>query len=151
MMNKKAQTALEYMMIVALALGIILPTTYLFFRHSSESNSEIIDSKIGQIGREMINSAETVYFSGEGSKLVVEFIVPDEVSSVYIIDNIELVFNISTPYGEIDSVFFSDVNLTSLSCTGNICDLSDDINPGLNRIRFLSFNGGKEVLITKLE
>jgi len=45
-MKSKGQTAVEYMMIVALTLGIIVPTTYLFFRYSSESNIKLIDPQI---------------------------------------------------------------------------------------------------------
>lgn len=150
-MQIKAQAALEYMMIVALTLGIIVPTTYLFFRYSSESNIQLIDSQINQIGRSMIDTAETVYFSGEGSKIILEVNMPENVNDIYIIANRELVFNITTNIGETEAVFFSTINITSTSCQDEICMLTDIAGFGLNRVKFQSFNEGKQVLISGAE
>ena len=147
----RAQSALEYMMIVALALGIIVPTTYLFFRYSSESNIKLIDSQINEIGGSMVDTAETVYFSGEGSKIILEVNMPENVRDIYIISNRELVFNLTTNIGETEAVFFSTINITSTSCQDEICALTDIASLGLNKIKFQSFNEGKQVLISEAE
>ena len=63
-------------MIIALVLGIIVPTTYLLFRNTSESNVQILYSQISQIGNNIVDTAETVFFSGEGSKIVLEVNMP---------------------------------------------------------------------------
>ena len=149
MIRIKAQSAIEYLMIIALTLGIIVPTSYLFFRYSSESNVKIIDSQIIQIGRNIIDTAETIYFSGESSKIVVQINMPKNVDDIYIIDNRELVFNITTNIGESETVFFSTVNITSSTCQGQICTLSDISGFGLKKIKFESINNGKQVLISK--
>jgi hypothetical protein len=150
-MQIKAQAALEYMMIVALTLMIIVPTTYLFFRYSSESNIKVIDSQLNQIGRIMVETAETVYFSGDGSKIVIELNMPENVNDINILSNRELVFNVTTNIGETESVFFSKANISSSNCQGEVCKLESVFGPGVNKIKFQSYNEGEQVLITKAE
>ena len=149
-MKAKSQSALEYLMIIALTLGIIIPTTYIFFRYSTESNTKILDSQINQIGRIMIDTAETVYFSGESSKIILELNMPESVNHVYIIDNRELVFNTTTELGENEAVFFSSVNITSSNCQGSTCSLSEIASLGIKKIKFQSYNNN-QVLISKSE
>src|SRR3989338_411690 len=114
-MSMRAQSAFEYLMIIALTLGIIVPTTYLFFRYSAESNIKIIDSQINQIGRSMIDTAENVYFSGEGAKIVLEVNMPKEVEDINIIARRELVFKIISQIGATESVFFSSSSVPIIS------------------------------------
>jgi hypothetical protein len=140
-MPKRAQSALEYLMILALAMGIIVPTTYLLFRYASESNVEIIDSQINRIGRNIIDTAETVYFSGEGSKIILEINMPEGVDGVAILKNRELVINITTELGEAETVFFSSTGIPITSyddspdCRndGN-CNLSSIAGSGLKKV-----------------
>ena len=149
-MNAKSQSALEYLMIIALTLGIIVPTTYIFFRYSTESNTKILDSQISQIGRSMIDTAETVYFSGQNSKIVLQLNMPESVNAINIIENRELVFNITTDIGENEAVFFSSVNITSSTCQGPICSLAEIAGLGIKKIKFQSYNSS-QVLISKSE
>ena len=150
-MMPKAQTSLEYLMIIALTLGIMVPTTYLFFRYGSESNVKVIDSQINQIGRAIIDTAETVYFSGESSKVILQLNMPENVRDIYIIYERELVFNLTTTIGESEAVFFSSVNITSSDCLNEICSLREIAGVGTKKIKIESVNNGKEVLISKSE
>ena len=153
MIRLKAQSALEYLMIIALTLGIIVPTAYLFFRYSSESNVQIVDAQIIQIGRSIIDTAQSVYFSGEGSKIVLEVNMPKNVDDVYILASRELVFKIISEIsgtGETESVFFSSVNIPLTEGTG---DLTDIAGSGLKRIRISARDdgsGGTEILIEEV-
>jgi hypothetical protein len=144
---KKAQSAVEYLMIIVITLGVIVPAAYLFFRFGSESNTEIIESQINQLGRSMKDTAETVYYSGEGAKIVLDVNLPESVTDIFILHERELVFNVSTAIGSGDRVFFSAVNITSQSCLAEVCSLSEIANPGLIKVKFLS--NGNEVLISK--
>ena len=146
MITSKAQLSWEYLLIVGLALGVIVPTAYLFFTFSSESNEQILDTQIDKIGRDIIDTAETVYFSGEGSKIVLDVTMPENVVDVYIKANRELVFKTTTELGEVERVFFSSpgVDITSGVCDvdGN-CELTDLASAGLNKIKIQSGSDGK--------
>ena len=122
-MIAKAQSAVEYLMIIALTLGIIVPTSYLFFRYSSESNVQIVDVQVTRIGRNIIDTAETVYFSGESSKIVLEINMPENVEDVYIIADRELVFKVITELGETEIVFFSDIDII-IAEDGDLTDIA---------------------------
>ena len=148
-MNAKSQSALEYLMIIALTLGIMVPTAYIFFQYSTESNTKILDSQINQIGRSIIDTAETVYFSGQNSKIVLQLNMPESVNDINIINNRELVFNVATDIGEGEAVFFSSINITSSDCQGSICSLAEIAGSGLKKIKFQSYNNGNQVLISR--
>jgi len=112
-------------------------------------NIKIIDFQISSIGRNIVNTAESIYYSGENSKTVLEFNMPEGVNNVLIISNKEVVFNVTTDFGYMDIVFFSDVNITSNSCSGNICSLSPVATQGFQKLRVRSISNGKQVLIEK--
>ncbi|MEK6949123.1 MAG: hypothetical protein AABX34_02805 [Nanoarchaeota archaeon] len=145
-MEKKSQSAIEYLLIVALALGFIVPTAYIFFKYTAKSNDEIIDSQITQIGNTIIDTAETVFFSGQGAKIILELKVPKNIIDAGIKSNRELIFKVLSEAGERELVFFSPTNIlilsddTSSACTssGN-CDFSDLANEGLKKIKVEAF------------
>jgi hypothetical protein len=139
----KAQSALEYLMVIALVLGIIVPVTYLFFNYTSGSNIEIVDAQVNRIGRNIIDTAESVYYSGKSSKIVVELNMPENVEDVYIIAERELVFKVITELGETETVFFSDIDIT-IAEEG---DLSSLAGSGLKKVKIES--DGTKVLIGK--
>ena|SRR3989344_9348667 len=131
----KGQSSLEYLLVVALTFAIIVPTTYLFYNYSRESSQEISDAQITRIGRSIVDAAETIYYSGKGSKTVLEINIPGNVESVVIIDKRELVFNISTGFGTSEIVFFSAANITGANCTGNSCSIPQLAVPGLAKVK----------------
>ena len=135
--SRLTQSSLEYLLIVALTFAIIVPTTYLFYNYSKESSQEIVDAQITNIGRNIIDSSETIFYSGQGSKTVLDLNVPDNIATAEIIDNRELVFNITTPFGISEIVFFSSVNITAASsnCDANVCKLPDLAYPGLKKVK----------------
>jgi len=95
----KGQSSLEYLLIVALTFVLVVPSSYLFYNYSRDSSQELVDAQITNIGRTIINSAESLFYSGQGSKTTLEVNVPDNVASSVIIDGKELVFNVTTPFG----------------------------------------------------
>ena len=144
----KAQSAIEYLMIIAIALGIIVPTTYLFFRYTSESNVEVVYSQINQIGRQIMDTAETVYFSGKGSKIILEVNMPKGINDIYVLADRELVFKIFSEIGDNELVFFPPANIPITEGTG---DLTDIASSGLKKIKIEAVDGvgGTEVSISK--
>lgn len=133
---RSAQSSFEYMMVIAIAFVIIVPTAYLFFNYSKESSEEISDAQITIVGRSIVDAAETIYYSGQGSKTVLDLTVPDNAVSAVIIDGRELVFNMSSKLGISEIVFFSGVNLTTNSfCEINVCNLPEVAQSGFKKIK----------------
>ena len=133
----KSQISLEYLLIVALTFAIIIPTTYLFYNYSKESSQEIVDAQITKLGRSIVDSSETIFYSGQGSKTILDLNVPDNVESAIIIDGRELVFNVTTTFGVSEIVFFSSVNITtpSSNCNANVCSLPGLASSGLKKVK----------------
>ena len=129
-------------MIIALTFAIIVPTTYLFFNYSKESSQEIVDAQVTKLGTSIIDSAETIFYSGEGSRTVIELTVPEGVTSVLIIDGKELVFNVTIPSGTSEIVFFSRVNMTTSAgnCELNVCKISGLAEEGFKKLKIESIN-----------
>ncbi len=129
-------------MVVALTFVIIIPTTYIFYSFSKESTAEISDAQLIKLGRGIIDASESIYYSGQGSKTILEVNVPDNVVAGSIIDGKELVFNLTTSFGVSEIVFFSSVNLTTTSsnCILNVCMLPELANPGLKKVKIEAIN-----------
>ena len=138
----KSQISLEYLLIVALTFAIIIPTTYLFYNYSKESTKEITDAQITKIGRVIVDSSEAIFYSGVGSKTVLELNMPGNINSVVIVDGRELVFNVTSSYDVSEIVFFSAVNMTTTSsnCNANVCTLPNLPASGLKQVKIEAIN-----------
>lgn len=132
----KGQSSLEYLLIVALTFAIIIPTTYLFYNYSRESTQEISDAQLTKLGRSIVDTAESIFYSGQGSKTILELNMPENVESAYIIDGKELIFNTTTEFGTSELVFFSSVNITTPSgCSLNVCMISNLATSGFKKVK----------------
>ena len=130
---------MEYLLVVALTFAIIVPTDYLFYNYSKESGQEITDAQVAQLGRSIVDAAESIFYSGKGSKTTLEMNIPDNIQSAVIIDGRELVFNLTTSFGVSEIVFFSSANLTtSGSCSANVCNVPGLANSGLKKVKIES-------------
>lgn len=134
--SRSSQSSLEYLLVVALTFAIMVPTTYLFYNYSKESSQEITDAQITKMGRTIIDAAESIFYSGQGSKTVLELNVPENIDSAVIVDGRELVLNITTSLGVSEIVFFSSVNITTGSnCNANVCSLPGLAGFGLKKVK----------------
>lgn len=139
---KLSQVSMEYLFIVALTFAIMIPAAYLFFNYSRGSTQEISDAQIIKLGRSVVDASETIFYSGQGSRTVLDLNIPKGISSVLIIDGKELVFNITTSFGVSEIVFFSAVNLTTIggNCNANVCILPGFDVQGLKKLRIETIN-----------
>ncbi len=151
-MDSKSQSAVEYLLIIAVALGLIVPTTYLFFKFTSKSNDEIMDSQLTQIGNTIMDTAETVFFSGESAKIVLEFNMPEKVLEVKVLRSRELVFKVLSESGEGELVFFSPSNIPLVTddpapeCVSGVqCNLLGLESGGLKKIKIEAFVNPAEI------
>jgi hypothetical protein len=134
----RAQSSIEYLFIVVLALTLILPASYLFFDFSKNSEDAVVSAQINNFGNKVIASAEQVYVIGNNSRVTLELVLPDSLASAMIYDEKELVISYYTQSGLSQAVFFSDLNITNGThrCYPVACSLQ--IFPGLNNVRVLS-------------
>lgn len=131
-----SQSSLEYLLVVALTFAIIVPMTYLFYNYSRESGQEIADAQITKLGKSIVDTVETVFYSGQGSKTTLELNIPDNVESAVVIDGRELIFNVTTNFGTSEVVFFSPINMTTgSSCNSNVCSIPELASSGLKRLK----------------
>lgn len=134
---RKAQSSVEYMFIVVLALTLILPASFLFFDFSKSSEDAVIGSQINRVGNEILATTEQVYVIGNGSRVTLELVLPETLESVVIYDEVELVISYHTQTGLSQAVFFSGLNITNAThrCTPT-CNVS--LAPGMNNLRVSS-------------
>ena len=137
--KSKGQSSLEYLLIAAVSLGIIIPTAYLFYIYSKESSQQLSDSQITTLGKTIVDTSESIYYSGKDSKSVLELNIPDNVDKVYIYDGSELVFRIRTSSGDSDIVFFVPDSFKITPKSDCIFDTENEIKklevPGLHKVR----------------
>jgi len=134
LMKKRAQAAMEYLLVGALVTLVILPTLYVFYGYSQSSNEEIKQSQINKFGTDIIDVAEQVYYLGESSKINIDETIPKGVIGIEIWENQEVVFFLQDGS---EIAFKSKVNITTNQhclgrCYGNFTERF--YSPGLKHI-----------------
>ncbi|MBI2143864.1 hypothetical protein HYU17_01780 [Candidatus Woesearchaeota archaeon] len=82
--RRKGQAALEYAMIATVVGVLLLPAIYLFLHSSKESLEGIDHSQLDKLGRDMVATAEKVYYMGPPSRILMEPRMPDNVLNISI-------------------------------------------------------------------
>lgn len=115
-MKKRAQAAMEYLLVGAMVTLVILPTLYVFYGYSQTSNEEIRQSQLNKVGTDIVDIAEQVYYLGEPSKITIDETMPEGIKGMEIWCNQELVFFLEDGS---EIAFMSKVNITTnQSCSG---------------------------------
>ncbi|MBI3034596.1 hypothetical protein HYY72_05550 [Candidatus Woesearchaeota archaeon] len=83
--QEKAQVATEYMIVSAFVLMIILPAMYFFYTFGDTTQKQISNDQITKIGRDIVNNAESIYYLGYPSQMVIDEQMPANVEdfSIY--------------------------------------------------------------------
>ncbi|MDD9954547.1 MAG: hypothetical protein OXR66_09540 [Candidatus Woesearchaeota archaeon] len=137
------QVSVEYLIIVGVALGLLIPAVIFFYSYSKSSDASAVSSQINDIGLQALSHVQSTYALGRNSRQTMEFNMPDVVQHVYV-NGQELVFVYETELGRSEAVFFSTIPMiTNDTIDGNI----SDVHPGLTNYRFDSF--GSTVKITE--
>ena len=87
----KAQISMEYLIIVGFVAAITVPLILIFTTHSSEMTEQIIANQADTIASKIVESAESVYYLGESSRMTLRVNMPKSISSI-LIGNNEVVF-----------------------------------------------------------
>ncbi len=140
--KRKSQAAVEYLTIVGVAFAIIFPAAILFYNYSQTSNIEVMESQINLVGNKILDRAEAMYSLGEGSWVQLEANIPEIVKNVYFIPKEEMVIAYKTQQGIEETVFFTDLNITTpynFTDSGvTLYNISDDFHTGLIKVRIES-------------
>ena len=109
----KAQMSVEYLFVIALAMGLVLITAYVYFIQSSEISQEQQLTNIEVMAQDILSTAKNVYYAGGISKKTTDYKMPSIVNNVYVMEN-ALVFNVTTDGSAYDLVYYSDVPITGI-------------------------------------
>ena len=123
-MEKRGQIAVEYILIIAIALMILIPAVYVFRNYAFESNERIMEQRLAELSNEIIVKASKIYYYGPPSKSVVSLEMPPQINNMYVLfsnqtDESFFVFNIQSKSGQKDIFYQSDIPLDS---DGDICN-----------------------------
>jgi hypothetical protein len=109
---KKGQLSIEYLMILGLSMIVILGAVYIFYAYVQDASSDVVNSRINEIGTRILQQSESIHGIGKGTWIVIDINIPDELVESYIMNNSELVFVTSNTNGVSQSVFFSNINIS---------------------------------------
>ena len=106
-----AQVSVEYMLIMGFATLMTIPLLLIYYTYTSESSDSVATSQALQIARNIVDSAESVYYLGKPSQTTLKLNFPDRIHSTNL-SNREVVFKIKTKSGVTDIVQVSSVNMS---------------------------------------
>jgi len=122
-MNSKAQVSMEYLIIVGFVAAITVPLILIFNTHSTEMNEQVTSNQVEHIASKIVNSAESVYYLGENSKLTFRVHIPKKTEAVDIGNN-EVVFYVKKLNGVDEVVKYSPVPINgSISAQPGIYEI----------------------------
>ncbi len=127
-MKKRSQVSVEFIMIFALAMMILIPAAYFFRNFVLESSDRILISRVDEIANSILTKADKIYAYGPPSKTTLEINMPSQISRMYIkyIEGEEyyLVFTILASNGEQDLLYESAVPIIAgqdIGCAADLC------------------------------
>jgi uncharacterized protein (UPF0333 family) len=80
--KNRAQASIEYLAIFAIAVIILVPMVYMFQRYTLQSAEAIQQSKLRNIGGDIVNTAETVYYMGYPARLTIQEDLPPGITGM---------------------------------------------------------------------
>jgi len=141
-----AQTSMEFVFMMAIALMLLIPATIVFNKYANDSQQALINTQIHKVGSELIHLSEKMHASGVAWETI-EITLPGAVNSLKVYNGTvsELVISYEVDRTS-DSVFFTNVRLynqTGIDCTDG-CVVN--IHPGSTEIRIESYRTGEVIL-----
>ena len=134
-MNKKAQSSIEFLLIISLAMFLLIPGLALFSDFMSKASGDLISGRVDEIGNTLVSNVQSVYFHGPGAMLVIDVHMPENVQNITIEDEHFLVIRTLVRGMGSDHVFYSDAPLQA-----NITN--DYYAPGLKHIKLEAVDAG---------
>ena len=107
---KRGQISTEYLILIGFITFVIIGVLGVAFFYTNAVKDDIRFKQIQQFSEKIISSAESVFYSGEPSKITVTSYLPEGVNSIQIVGK-EIIMNISTSSGQNIISYPSRVNL----------------------------------------
>lgn len=113
-MKKRGQTGVEYMIIVGFvtfAITVVMATSFLY---ADKIKDGIKLNRAENFAAQVVNSAESVFFAGEPSKMTVRYYLPEDVREIKVTEiNNETYLHlvVGTSSGQVDVIYKSSVPL----------------------------------------
>ena len=109
--SKKSQISVEYMFIIGFATLITIPLLMIYHYYTSDSRDSVQTSQALQVARNIVDSAESVYYLGDPSQTTIKANFPGGIQSTNLSNN-EVHLKIKVKNGITDIVQVSSVNMS---------------------------------------
>ena len=87
MVNKKAQTSMEFLILMGFLTFVIVGIIGMGFYYSNTINDRIKSSQVANFGNKIISTSELVFYSGEPSRSTISAYLPEGVTNIQIAEN----------------------------------------------------------------
>ena len=132
---KNAQISTEYLIVVGFVTFLVFTIFSISIIYSNTVKDRIILDQSESFAKQLINSAESVFFAGEPSKATINLYLPQKVSSIEI-NGTDVIISVSTGSGENKRAYESAVPLQ-----GEI-----SVSEGTKRLTLTAREGYVEIL-----
>jgi hypothetical protein len=78
----RAQVSTEYILVAAMIMMLLLPGIYLFYSYSHRSTAKIGNAQLDKFGRDILRTAESVYYMGNPARMTIEGQLPDKILDI---------------------------------------------------------------------
>ena len=137
-MNTRGQISLEYLIVFGFVMFAVIILLGISLFYASSVQDQIRVNQLSTFANKVINSAESVYYAGEPSKVTINAYLPEGVADFEIASN-SLVFTFTTSSGTSVTAFESKVPLDGL--------FSLSLNKGVKRLTIRA--GGDRVYVSE--
>ena len=107
----KGQISMEYLIIVAFVIFLILGLLGFFYFYSTSVQDTLRINQMSTFANKLLSTAESVFYAGEPSKSTITAYLPKGVTNIQILEQ-RLVFTYSTASGESKTSFTSPVPIS---------------------------------------
>ena len=83
-MGDRAQASIEFVLVIAFGMVILLPASLIFANYSRESSEELKMTQLIRMGNDIVLQSENVYYYSDPSRVEIIGVVPEGVKSIYV-------------------------------------------------------------------
>ncbi len=102
---------MEYLMVMGFVLAALIPLMVVYYLFAQGSTEELVASQLSKIAREVVDSAEEVYYLGTPSQVSMRVYIPDNLESAQVSGR-QIVLVMDTSHGPAEVVETSAINMS---------------------------------------